>query len=109
MQYLVSVIDDMTGSGTPDEMAAIRAFNERLQADGHWVFAGGLSSPSEATVIDNREGRALVTDGPFLESKEHLAGFWILEAPDLDVALRLATEGSKQCNRRVEVRPFLND
>ena len=109
MQYLVSVIDELTGSGTPDEMAATRAFNERLQADGHWVFAGGLGSPTEATVIDNRDGRALVTDGPFLESKEHLAGFWILEAPDLDVALRLAAEGSKQCNRRVEVRPFLND
>jgi len=109
MQYLVSVIDELTGSGTPDEMAATRAFNERLQTDGHWVFAGGLGSPTEATVIDNRDGRALVTDGPFLESKEHLAGFWILEAPDLDVALRLAAEGSKQCNRRVEVRPFLND
>ena len=109
MRYLVSVIDDATNTGTPDEMAATRAFNERLQADGHWVFAGGLGSPSAATVIDNRGGQALVTDGPFLESKEHLAGFWILEAPDLDVALKLATEGSKHCNRRVEVRPFLDD
>jgi hypothetical protein len=109
MHYLVSVIDDRTGSATPSEMAAIDAFNDRLQADGHWVFAGGLASPGTATVIDNRDGEALFTDGPFLESKEYLAGFWIIQAPDLDVALELAAEGSKHCNRRVEVRPFLGD
>jgi hypothetical protein len=97
MQYLVSVIFDKTGSATPTEMAAINAFNDRLEAEGHWVFAGGL----------NRGGEALFTDGPFLESKEYLAGFWIIEAPDLDVALKLAAEGSKACNRKVEVRPFL--
>ena len=107
MQYLVSVIDDETGSAAPDEMAAIDAFNDRLRAEGHWVFAGGLGAPSTATVIDNRAGEAVFTDGPFLESKEYLAGFWIIEAPDLDVALRLAAEGSKCCNRKVEVRPFL--
>src|SRR4029453_2857199 len=107
MQYLVSVIDDKTNSATPAEMAAINAFNDRLQAEGHRVFAGGLASPSTATPIDNRGGEAVFTDGPFLESKEYLAGFWIMEAPDLDVALRLAAEGSKACNRKVEVRPFL--
>ncbi|MGW5361991.1 YciI family protein [Actinopolymorpha pittospori] len=107
MQYLVSVIDDRTGSATPDEMTAIDAFNERVQAEGHWVFAGGLADPSSATVIDNRSGEAVFTDGPFVETKEYLAGFWIFEAPDLDVALKLAAEGSKHCNRRVEVRPFL--
>jgi hypothetical protein len=107
MQYLFSVIDDRTDSGTPDERAAISAFNEQLQADGYWVFAGGLNSPATATVIDNRDGTAVITDGPFVETKEHLAGFWVIEAPDLDVALELATEGSKVCNRRVEVRPFL--
>jgi hypothetical protein len=107
MQYLVSVIDDTAGSATPDEDAAIDVFNERLQAEGHWVFAGGLGAPGTATVIDNRGGAAMVTDGPFLESKEHLAGFWIIEAADLDVALKLAADGSKACNRKVEVRPFL--
>jgi hypothetical protein len=107
MQYLVSVIDDTAGLATPDEMAAINAFNDRLKAEGHWVFAGGLAAPSAAIVIDNRGGEAIFTDGPFLESKEHLAGFWIIEAADLDVALKLATEGSKACNRKVEVRPFL--
>ena len=107
MQYLVSVIDDKTNSATPDEMAAIHAFNERLQAEGHWVFAGGLAAPSSATVIDNRGEEAMFTDGPFLESKEYLAGFWIIQAPDLDMALKLATEGSKACNRKIEVRPLL--
>jgi hypothetical protein len=107
MQYLVSVIDDRAGSGTASEMAAIDGFNDRLRSEGHWVFAGGLAAPSTATVIDNRESAALITDGPFVETKEYVAGFWIIEAPDLDVALALAAEGSKCCNRRVEVRPFL--
>jgi hypothetical protein len=107
MQYLISVIHDQAGLATPEEDAAIDVFNDRLQAEGHWVFAGGLASPNTATVIDNRGEEALVTDGPFIESKEYLAGFWIIEAPDLDVALALATEGSKACNRKIEVRPFL--
>ena len=107
MQYLVSVIYDTSDLATPDEQAAIDAFNDRLQAEGHWVFAGGLAAPSTATVIDNRGEEALFTDGPFLESKEYLAGFWVIQAADLDVALKLATEGSKACNRKVEVRPFL--
>ena len=107
MQYLVSVIDDNAGLATPDEMAAIDAFNDRLEAEGHWVFAGGLAAPSTATVIDNRGGAPMFTDGPFVESKEYLAGFWIIEAPDLDVALKIAAEGSKACNRKVEVRPIL--
>ncbi len=107
MHYLVSVIDDTPNSATETEMAAIGVFNDKLKTDGYWVFAGGLAAPSTATVIDNRGDQALLTDGPFLESKEYLNGFWILEAPDLDVALKLATGGSKACNRKLEVRPFL--
>jgi hypothetical protein len=107
MQYLFSVVHDSTELATASEMAAIDAFNDRLLADGHWVFAGGLGGPDTATVIDNRGEETVFTDGPFLESKEYLAGFWVIEAPDLDVALKLATEGSKHCNRKVEVRPFL--
>jgi hypothetical protein len=107
MQYLVSVINNTADLATPDEMAAIDVFNDRLQAEGYWVFAGGLAAPSSATVIDNRGEEAMFTDGPFLESKEYLVGFWIMEAPDLDVALKLAAEGSKACNRKIEVRPFL--
>jgi len=106
MQYLVSVIFDGPGLATEDEMAAIDEFNDRLRAEGHWVFAAGLEAPSSATVIDNRGEEPIFTDGPFLESKEFLAGFWIMEAPDLDVALKLAAAGSKACNRKLEVRPF---
>ena len=107
MQYMVSVIDDKANNGTQEEMDAVDVFNDRLMADGYWVFAGGLAAPSTATVIDNRGDEAIVTDGPYLETKELVAGFWILQAPDLDVALKLAAEGSKVCNRKVEVRPFL--
>jgi hypothetical protein len=106
--YLISVLDDTTNSATAAEMGEIRAFNKQLQADGHWVFAGGLASPSTATIIDGRDGEAVFTDGPYLESKEYVGGFWIIEAADLDVALRLAALGSKHCNRRVELRPFLD-
>lgn len=106
-QYLLSVLADTTDLATAEEMAAIDVFNERLQADGHWVFAGGLASPSAATVVDGRDGDVVFTDGPYLESKEHIAGFWIIEAPHLDAALRLAAQGSKSCNRRVELRPFV--
>ena len=107
MHYLVSVIDATAGRATSDESAAIDAFNDRLKREGHWVFAGGLGGPESATVIDNRGDEALFTDGPFVETKEYLAGFWVIEAPDLDVALKLAADGSKACNRKVEVRPFL--
>jgi hypothetical protein len=112
-QYLISVLfDDAPVTATAEETAAIDAaidgFNDKLRADGHWVFAGGLASPSTATVIDGRDGEAVFSDGPYLETKEYVAGFWIIEAPHLDVALRLASEGSKHCNRRVELRPFQN-
>jgi len=114
MQYLFSVIDQTAsmeahpeGSGTAAEHAAIDVFNDKLQTEGYWVFAGGLGGPSMATTIDNRADAGVITDGPFVESKEYLAGFWIIEAADLDVALKLAAEGSKACNRKIEVRPFL--
>lgn len=107
MQYLVSVIDDGTGLATLQEAAAVDAFNARLRAEGHWVFAGGLGAPDPATVIDNRGDAPVFTDGPFVESKEHIAGFWIIATPDRAMALALAAEGSRACNRKVEVRPFL--
>lgn len=112
-QYLLSVLDDTpdaaippSGTATAAEAAAIDVFNERLQTEGHWVFAGGLTGPGTATVVDARDGGPVFTDGPYVESKEYLAGFWVIEAADLDVALRLAGEGSKACNRRLEIRPF---
>jgi hypothetical protein len=106
MQYLVSVIADGTEVAIPGEAGAIDTFNDRLRAQGYWVYGNGLAAPSAATVIDGRGKEPIVTDGPFLESKEFLAGFWIIEAPNLDVALTLAAEGSKACNRKLELRPF---
>jgi hypothetical protein len=101
------VISTAPAQATPEEDAAIDVFNARLVADGHWVFAGGLGEPVNATVIDDRGTETVFTDGPYVETKEFVAGFWIIEAADLDVALKLAAEGSKACNRRIEVRPFL--
>jgi hypothetical protein len=106
MQYLVSVITDSTELGNPGEMAAIDVFNDRLRAQGNWVYANGLADPSTATVVDGRGGEPIFTDGPFLETKEFLAGFWIIDAPNGDVALKLAADGSKACNRKVELRPM---
>ncbi|MFI5845542.1 YciI family protein [Catenuloplanes sp. NPDC051500] len=109
MQYLMSVFHDTTEFATPEEMAAIDVFNDGMRADGYWVFAGGLNWPSTATAVDARGAEPLLSDGPYLETKEYLAGFWIIEAPDLDVALTLATGASKACNRVVEVRPFFGE
>jgi hypothetical protein len=115
MQYLMAVYGpaELGEFGNyPDQesmaqaMADTSAFNERLQAQGHWVFAGGLASAATATVVDGRDGGPLITDGPYLEAKEHLGGFWIIEADDLDQALALAAEGSRACRGKVEVRPF---
>lgn len=107
MRYLISVIDTTTGSATAGEMAAIDAFNDGLVADGHWVLAGGLGAPATATVVDGRAAEPLVTRGPFVETAEYVAGFWVVEAADDEEAVALATAGSRACGRRVELRPFL--
>jgi hypothetical protein len=89
-----------------EAFAATGAFNDKLRADGYWVFAGGLQPASTATVIDGQPDTPVITDGPYLETKEVIGGFWVIDAPDLDVAIRLAAEGSKACRGKVEVRPF---
>jgi hypothetical protein len=89
-----------------EAFAATGAFNDKLLADGYWVFAGGLQSASTATVVDGQGETPVMTDGPYLETKEVIGGFWVIDAPDLDVALKLAAEGSKACRGKVEVRPF---
>ncbi|MBG6212095.1 hypothetical protein RCH23_000009 [Cryobacterium sp. CAN_C3] len=87
-------------------MADTGVFNERLQAAGHFVYANGLASAMTATVVDGQGDTPVFSDGPYLESKEYIGGFWIIEAVDLDHALALAAEGSKACQGKVEVRPF---
>ena len=114
-QYLLSVIHDPEDVAAMDAMTpeqlqavftAVDAFNEKLQAEGAWVFAGGLQTHESTTTVDATGAATIVTDGPFAETKEDLGGFWIIEAPDLDAALKWAAEGSKACANRVEVRPF---
>jgi hypothetical protein len=87
-------------------MAGTGIFNQKLVDEGHFVLAGDLRSASTATVVDATSDKTVFTDGPYLETKEWIGGFWISEAPDLDVALELAAEGSKACGGAVEVRPF---
>lgn len=96
----------MTREEKVQSFADTGAFNERLQADGHWVFADGLAPATTATTVDGRGDSPVITDGPYLEAKEHLGGFWVVEAADLDEALALAAEASKACRETVEVRPF---
>jgi hypothetical protein len=89
-----------------EAFAATDAFNQQLKTDGYWVFAGGLAEATTATVVDGRGETPVMTDGPYLETKEIIGGFWVIDAPDLDVALKLAAEGSQACRGVVEVRPF---
>ncbi|MUM19068.1 hypothetical protein FZI91_07145 [Mycobacterium sp. CBMA271] len=87
-------------------MAQVGAFNETMKEAGIWVYANGLTEPSDATVVRNEGGKVTTTDGPYLETKEHLGGFWIINVPDLDAALTWATGASAACEGPVEVRPF---
>jgi len=103
MQYLISVIDDTAGLATPDEMATIDVFNERLQADGHWVFAGGLAAPGSSTVVDGRgDGAPLVTDGPYAEAKEVIGG-WAIVSFDSEEEAR--AEGQKMADLHLQHWP----
>ena len=113
--YLLSVhgpadMGEFGSYGSKEEMeaafAATAAFNDTLHASGSWVFAGGLKSATTASVVDGRGETPVITDGPYLESKELIGGFWVIDAPDLDAALKIAAEGSKACGGKVEVRPF---
>ena len=114
-QYLLSLPHNTAESPTmesmdPEELQkaqeAVGGFMERLNAEGAWVFAGGLHPPSTATTVDNRGDEPILTDGPFVEAKEYLGGFWVIEAPDLDKALEWAKDVSKALGDRIEVRAF---
>ena len=112
-QYLLSVhgnFDEIDAEMSAEEQqrlfAQVDKFNADVQASGAWVFAGGLCPPSTATTVRAHEGDLVVTDGPYAETKEYLGGFWVLEAPDLDAALKLAERASIACEGVVEVRPF---
>ena len=89
--------------------ADVEDFNNEVKAEGAWVFAGGLHPADTATVVRYENGELTTTDGPFAETKEQLGGFWVIEAPDLDAALELASRASAACMGAVEVRPFQED
>lgn len=118
-EYLLSVWGpaDYTedNNNYDDKEAMLKAFedvdrfNKSLQERGHWIFAGGLEPAHTATVVDGTKDEVVTTDGPYLESKELIGGFWVVEAKDLDEALALAAEGSKACQGKVEVRPFQSE
>jgi len=110
-QYMLSV-HHRAGDPEPSEgemqaqFKAVDAFNAKITDAGQWVFGGGLMPKETATVVDATKGDATMTDGPFIEGKEWLGGFWVVELPDLDAALAMAQEASAACSGTVEVRPF---
>jgi len=112
-EYLLSVHGSDTDpipDNVQDLYAAVEKFNTELRESGSWVFAGGLHPAATATVIDaTGSGDPVITDGPYLESKEHIGGFWIIDVADLDAALGWARRGSAACNGAVEVRPFQSE
>lgn len=113
-RYLMSVCysPDATPP-TPDEldviMAEVTAIRHQLQAEGSWVFGGGLHDPSTATVVMSRDGSAVTTDGPFIDSKEVIGGLSIIDVADLDAALAWAERTSRATRCPIEVRPFMED
>ena len=107
MRFLVNVIDSETNSATGDEMAAIDAFNEKLRTNGNWITAAGVEGPKGSILIDNRDGLNQVVHAPLYSDDEYVSGFWLIEANDETEALELAKEGSKACNRKVELRKYL--
>jgi hypothetical protein len=113
-QYLLSV-HMVDGSEQPSPEAMQQMFddvdklNARMQAEGAWVFAGGLYPADTATVVRMQDGELVTTDGPFAETKEHLGGFWVIKAADLDAALAWAADATRACRGPVEVRPFQDE
>ena len=110
-QYLVAIHhpDGYDGSREDEAMGRdISALNVEMEAAGARIFAGGLSSPSYAKSLRAKpDGKVLITDGPYIESKEHVGGFWILEASDLNEALAWGSKAAVACRAPVEVREFL--
>ena len=107
-QYLLSVYQPDGGVPSAGVLAAIRTeldtINRELKAAGRWVFAGGLHPPSTATVVRVKEGETLMTDGPYVEGKEHIGGFTIIKAPDLDDALEWGRRLARATTLPIEVR-----
>ena len=108
MRFLISVIDTQTRSPhTPEEIKAIDDFNDKIEDAGQRLFACGIDSPDKAIVFDSRNGNTESHEGPHHKTEEYFSGFWIVKVDSLETAKQLAAEGSKACNRKVELRPLL--
>jgi hypothetical protein len=111
-QYLLSVCYP-PGSSQPAPAALTRIMNDvkalraEMQSAGVWVFSGGLHASQSATVLRHRDGDIVLTDGPFIESKEQIGGITIVRAPDLDAALMWARKLAQATTAPIEVRPFM--
>jgi hypothetical protein len=111
-QYLVAIHHPDDFDPAPTEAEAQRqrdigALNREMKAAGVVVFVGGLRSPRTAKSVEVKpDGQVLVTDGPYIETKEHIGGFWILEAASLDEALEWGKKAAVACQAPTEVRPF---
>jgi hypothetical protein len=109
-QYLLAMYQPTGATLQPERLEPIMrdlgVVNDELRAAGAWVFAGGLHDPGASTVVRAEDDDVLMTDGPFAESKEHLGGFTIVDAPDLDAALRWAGKIARASTLPIEVRPF---
>lgn len=109
-QYLLSIYQPDGPVPPPDVLQRIMrdvgALIEETKAAGAWVFNGGLHPPSTATVVRLRDGELLTTDGPYTEGKEHIGGFIVIKAPDLDAALEWARKTARVITLPIEVRPF---
>jgi hypothetical protein len=113
-QYLLSVWfvegtpelseEEMTQSGKD-----VDSLNDELRRSGAWVFGGGLHPADTATVVQVKGSDTVTTDGPFAESKEHLGGFWVIRADDLDAALAIGRRAAVACRAAIEVRPFVDE
>ena len=106
MRFMVFVIDTNSNSGSTAELRSIDQFNAELEGKGSLVMAAGIAGSSTGTLIDNREGRNKFHDGS-LNGEEFYSGFWIIEASTESLAKQIASDASKACNRKVELRPFL--
>ena len=109
-QYLLSIYQPDGGTPEPELLDRVirdlEALNEEIRAAGSWVFTGGLHPPSTATVVRAKNGDVMTTDGPYLEGKEHVGGFWIIRAADLDAALEWGRRAAAATTLPIEVRPF---
>lgn len=107
MKFIVFVIDSQSESASGDEIAEIDKFNAELKANQNWIFAAGIAAPERALLIDARPASPVIETGSLFNLSDYYSGFWLIEAPDLESAVQIASKGSKACNRKVELRPFL--